>query len=554
MRYIEGEAPIVLVAPHGGRRPADAPILDSIKVNDLHTAALTTLLAHRTGSYALVNCTLDRNQLDLNRISQVRTHAPWFLAALEELVSTLAARHGTVYLYFLHGWNVVQPVCDLGMGLRQRGDRILSVGKAAPTVSREFFSTVLLPFRLAARAQGVEVAFGRRYPAADKENVLQVFSARCAEDHSPAIRALADLARHGRIEAVQLELGVGLRWPGATHERFIEVFCHTLGRPVATTQGTQRDFSTVTLPVAVPTLAPCLDGWLPLPPSAAEPTRVGLHFHDRTSGLGIIGGIECDRSGPLSAGRLLLSLGGTEMALFTGEDDTPVDAGQVRVGDFKWQRHAEGLAITYRGGVMRFRHPQAFIRLEEGLAASWLEEAEIALFLTVPRLPFSSPLPLSLSHLRGTVRLSDGVRTIDAWGFVDFLPAEETGRLLPRRFLALPFGPDLGVFLSRTETTDGLRSSGVYYHDGTPSLVQPEDWELHYTFADSRPAGFRLALTLPEPATPLHCNGDTLTAIPIVRHTAKGSALSVTFGLARAVWQGREAYGVYEVSEWRKET
>src|SRR5436309_1284263 len=35
MTYIEGEAPVVLVAPHGGRRPADAPIRDSIKVNDV---------------------------------------------------------------------------------------------------------------------------------------------------------------------------------------------------------------------------------------------------------------------------------------------------------------------------------------------------------------------------------------------------------------------------------------------------------------------------------------------------------------------------------------
>src|SRR5262249_13711820 len=113
MTYIDGEVPILFVAPHGGRRPADAPILDSIKVNDLHTADLTTELATRTRGYALINHALDRNALDLNRTSQVRTHAPWFLAALEELLSTLVEKHGAARVFFIHGWNVVQSVCDI---------------------------------------------------------------------------------------------------------------------------------------------------------------------------------------------------------------------------------------------------------------------------------------------------------------------------------------------------------------------------------------------------------------------------------------------------------
>src|SRR5215470_11541094 len=84
MRYIAGDAPLVFVAPHGGRRPADAPIKDSIKVNDLYTAELTQELAERTRGYALINYALDRNKIDLNRISQVRAHASWFLEALVE--------------------------------------------------------------------------------------------------------------------------------------------------------------------------------------------------------------------------------------------------------------------------------------------------------------------------------------------------------------------------------------------------------------------------------------------------------------------------------------
>ena len=35
------------------------------------------------------------------------------------------------------------------------------------------------------------------------------------------------------------------------------------------------------------------------------------------------------------------------------------------------------LSISYRGTLMRFAHPQAFIRLEDGLAASWIEPPEV---------------------------------------------------------------------------------------------------------------------------------------------------------------------------------
>jgi len=554
MTYRDGEVPILLVAPHGGRRPADAPIRDSLKVNDLYTADLTALLAARTGSYALINRAGDRNEVDLNRISQVRARAPWFLDALVELLSALAAHHGAVRVFFIHGWNVVQPVCDLGTGLKQRSGRVAPASKlAAPTVSAPFFTHVILPFRAAALAQGIDVALGRRYPAADKDNLLQVFSPRFAEDASPAIRSLAALAARQEIDAVQLELGVGLRWPGPGRDRFMEVFCHTLGKCAPLTRATGREFPVFALsrpPAPVPAQ---LNGSPLSLCRAPEPTRLGLHFHDPLSGLGVMGGIEFSSTAPTQSGRLMLSLGGSEMVLFTGEDDATSDPGRVQVGGFVWQGESDGLTISYRGPVMRFSHPQAFIRLEEGLAASWVEPAEITLRLLLPEGLGKPPLPLFLAHLRGEVRLRDRRCAVDAWGFLDMLKSEETGRLLPRRLLSLPFGPDLGIFLSWVETPDGPRSSGVIYHHGTAHPVRPEDWQLRYTFAKGRPTAFHLSLTPPHPLT-LHCSGETVTAIPVVRHAPQGGALAVTFGLSRTVWQGREARGVYEFSErWRDE-
>src|SRR5262249_55657531 len=153
----------------------------------------------------------------------------------------------------------------------------------------------------------------------------------------------------------------------------------------------------------------------------SEPTRFGLHFHDPLSGVGVLGGVEFGGEALTHSGRLMLSLGGTEMALFTGEDTTRLERGRVQVGGLLWRSEPDGFVIRYRGPVMRFSHPQAFIRLEEGLAASWVESAAVQLRLTIPSQIDGTLLPLFLAHLYGEVQLRDRVRHIDAWGFLDML-------------------------------------------------------------------------------------------------------------------------------------
>ena len=568
MTFTPGRAPIVLVAPHGGRRPAHAPIRDSIKVNDLYTAPLTQDLAAQTGGYALINHTHDRNDLDLNRVSQVKTQATWFLDALVELLSALTERHAALRVFFVHGWNVVQPVCDVGIGLRQRNGRLVKAGKGEPTLDVPFFSEVVLPFRDVARASRIDVAIGRRYAAADRNNFLQVFSARYVDDESPRVRRLAELAVTGKLNAVQLELGVGLRWPGAERDRFVEVFHHTLGNSLPAASPTtsapqakrfpvgrgevepaERDFSRFSFPRPESATA-AADSPSLLPWNWEDgATRLALHFHDAHSGLGVMGGVEFDPAAPVHAGRLLLSLGGTQMVLFTGEDARGADPGRVRIGAFEWRREPRGLSIAYRGTLMRFSHPQAFIRLEDGLAASWIEPAEVDLRLEFPPFLQERPTRILPCRLHGRVRFPDRDDHVDAWGFVDALQPHETDRLLPRRLLSLPFGPDLGVFLARAETPEGPRSSGIVYDRGTPRVLAPQDWELDYVFAHGRPTSFSVSL----PRLSLDCRGETLTAIPIVRHTQQGPALAVTFGLSRTRWQGRTAYGIYEFSEYLKD-
>lgn len=556
MTFTAGEVPIILVAPHGGRRPADAPITDSIKVNDLYTAELTHDLAEHTRSYALINRSHDRNELDLNRVSQVKREAPWFLRALVELLSVLTAQHDSVRVFFIHGWNVVQPVCDVGIGLRQRVGKLIRAGKGEPTLGVSFFSDVVLPFCEAAQEQQIDVAIGRRYAAAAKNNFMQVFSARFLHDDSTQIRTLAELTVQGKINAAQLELGVGLRWPGPERERFVRVFCQTLGNSLHNGAGPdrkgERDFSALSFLEAPPAEdATPYDSLLP-ETWEREPTRLALHFHDPRSGLGVMGGVEFDPQASVHSGRLLLSLGGTEMVLFTGEDRRGPDQGHVQIGQCVWRRQPRGLSISYRGTLMRFAHPQAFIRLEDGLAASWIEPTEVDLQVLFPAVKASRPALIQLCQLQGSVAFPDREYTVDAWGFVDVLRPDETDRLLPRRLLSLPFGSDLGIFLARSETPEGPHSSGIVYQHGNPQPLDPGDWALEYAFEHGRPTRFSVSFSSSAPLS-LECQGETLTAIPIVRHTHDGPALAVTFGLSRTVWQGREAYGIYEFSEYLKD-
>src|SRR5207249_6788610 len=68
--------------------------------------------------------------------------------------------------------------------------------------------------------RGIAATDGARYPARHRENMLQLFTPRYAEDHRPPVRALA--ARAPLVDAVQLELGIALRWPGAWRSRFLD--------------------------------------------------------------------------------------------------------------------------------------------------------------------------------------------------------------------------------------------------------------------------------------------------------------------------------------------
>lgn len=349
---VAGATPLLLVAPHGGRRdPARRPWREGgLKVNDLHTAALTLELAAATGASALVNAALDRNETDLNRITEAAARAPRFLELLAELVTRLLRAHERVTLLTVHGWNVVQASLDVGLGCRSEGDPLAVGARAA--VSPDFAATGLARLLAACEARGIDATVGARYPARNAENLVQLFTRRHRDDPRDLVRALAATA--DRVDAMQLELGIPLRWPGPWREHLRAALLESL--PALTAAAGRAG--------ARPAAARATD-----PAPGPAPRRLEFAGHPLCGLVALDGGA--------GGGRLLLFAPGGRLLLFTGERAGPAPADGV--GPLALRPHPGGASVSFAGPLLEFPDSTPFLDLEAGLARGRLVDAHVAL-------------------------------------------------------------------------------------------------------------------------------------------------------------------------------
>lgn len=346
--------PLLLVAPHGGqcREGTSTSGAPRQKVNDLYTAEITAALAARLGASFIVNSGLDRNELDLNRISHVSRRAPWFLSLLESMLDRLLQRHSTVEVWLIHGWNVVQPKCDIGIGARLSSPTDIARRRDALTVSPGYFPMRLEPLRMFCRRVGVHATYGDRYPASHPNNLLQLFRPT-REGGIPSAR-LAGWAAARRIEAVQLELAIPLRWEGAIRDRFLTAV--------------EQSFSSLAHATPDPTPAAAPQGALCPPPTA-------LAFHDPRAGVGLIASVATTPDGRLG-GRLLAFDRAGGVALFTG-DDAP--AGGAVLGGPKFVPRPQGFGLRFSGPLLQVNDGALYLHLERAFSRSRLIDARVDL-------------------------------------------------------------------------------------------------------------------------------------------------------------------------------
>ncbi len=355
-----GSAPILLLAPHGGRRH-DVRIPGKHKVNDLRTADVTRDLAAALGASAIVNERVDRNEIDLNRLSQVRRDAPWLIHLLTEMLAAMVTTAGRATVLVVHGWNVSQIACDVGIGMREDADGLAVVRPGAETVSDDFVATRLRPLQELAADGGIMVTIGSRYPAAHPNNLLQIFG-RAVDGEAADLAPLAALCREATIDAAQLELAIPLRWPGTRRDRFVALLAEVFGPAAAVVAPREpRAVNVRRLHVAAGRVV----------------RRRGLQLV--TDDLLVMTSIEAGNGGTLG-GRVVVSEGPGSLALFTGELVDPAE--EWAVPPLMCVSSDGLMRFTFEGPLVAFPTHTPFLDLERGLADGTVVEAALELAFT----------------------------------------------------------------------------------------------------------------------------------------------------------------------------
>lgn len=369
LEILDGNAPILLIAPHGGRAGQATRALLNPKVNDLHTAAITRELSALLDAPALINGGMDRNHLDLNRLSQVSANAPWFLEMiLERLVGTIA-RHDHATILVIHGWNIIQARVDLGVGLRRHGDQLHPPGAARVSASDDFIRGTLSHFATQLDEHGILTSFGLRYPGGGAQNLLQAFTDRHLESAVPVLRELSAMAARNQINAVQLELSVALRMPGELRRRCIA----TIGTVFGGNQHRKITNGTRSKLTVVRSVAPKRP--TPATPTAAPamPTRVGVELFDPFAKIGAMASFDLGAGGVGARIMMLLSRG--RVALFTGEGKPRRDGNRLSLGPLALESDRAGLLVSFRGHAVIVPDATHYLSIERALASGWLDES-----------------------------------------------------------------------------------------------------------------------------------------------------------------------------------
>jgi hypothetical protein len=407
------------------------------KVNDLQTAEITRELAGRLGALALINTAMDRNELDCNRLSQISQRAQWLLELIADQVVTILDRASYATVLLIHGWNIVEPRIDLGLGLREIGGALRPPPGAHVSASDSFIRGPVS--ELASRLNDAQIhpSFGLRYPGAAAHNLLQGFTPRHAGSDVAPLRRLAEISADGRLNAVQLELSVALRLPGELRERAIDAISDAF---VQNGVPRQEELSAgISRPVEIIRTTPPRLARRAVP-SGAPPSRVGVEFYDPVARLG--GMVSFDFGPGATGGRIMMLFDRRCVALFTAEGEAVRERDKLSIGPLALNATPGG-SLRFSGPAITVDDGTAYLSVERALACSRLErlvelDAELEFdrtarpfrellleldeLFTAARsspserrsLPFVAPPHAAFGSIRGTIRLNGGRRKFDA--------------------------------------------------------------------------------------------------------------------------------------------
>lgn len=365
LQSIEADSPILLIAPHGGRAGAASRATLHPKVNDLHTADIARELAQRLGAAALINFGMDRNRLDCNRLTQLAEQAPWILEMIAERVTNIVARHGRATVLMIHGWNIIEPRVDLGLGVRTIGGELRPTGQARVSASDEFIRGPLMNFAARLRESGVTPTFGMRYPAGALHNLVQAFTERHRQSAVAALRTIAALSESTQVDAAQLELSVAVRMPGRLRDRCIDALTDAFGPRAEAPSRSGLRLKIVREPIPRPAATARVA-------APSVPTRVGVEFFDPRAGLGAMASF--DLGGGFGARIMFLSKG-RRVALCTCEGRVKLAGDGLSLGPLTLAVEGRELRLGFSGPIVIVPDGSAYLSIERALASGRLDPA-----------------------------------------------------------------------------------------------------------------------------------------------------------------------------------
>jgi hypothetical protein len=479
LEVVDGNAPLLLIAPHGGRAGAAARGTLHPKVNDLETAAITRELARRLGASALINAGMDRNELDCNRLSQLTAQAPWILELIARGVDQIVTRHGHATVLLIHGWNIIEPRVDLGLGLRETGGSLRPPAGAHVSASDEFINGPVAELAKRLRAAKILPSFGLRYPGGTAQNLLQAFTMRHGASGLESLRRLAALAEQHAIDALQLEMSVALRLPGELRALNLDAISE-----IFSPRGRGAITRTLTIPIhreaaPRPKKTPSAAG------GALPPTRIGIEFYDPDAKIGAM--VSFDFGAGAAGGRIMALFDRCRVAIFTAEGRAQRAGDRISLGPLALHAGARQGALEFRGPAAVVDDGTSYMSVERALAGSRLEAAmEVAATLEIDQAPHTLdelitrleatiaaahragatsaeiarivPPAAAFARLRGTIAMDGAERIVDA---VARIGVSFTGigpqKFTARRMLWASFPSSSGVMAieARALTLDG---------------------------------------------------------------------------------------------------
>ncbi len=371
LEVIDSDSSLLLITPHGGRAEPRTRSLPNPKVNDLHTADITRGLAARLGASALINVAMDRNRLDCNRLSQIIERAPWLLEIIADRVGAIVARHGRVTVLLIHGWNIIEPRLDFGLGLRNSGGELRPPGSACVSASDDFINGPLAGLADRLHRHGIKPTYGMRYPGGGLQNLLQAFTARHRQSPNAPLRSISETAMNGVVDAAQLELSVSIRMPGELRAR-----CEDAIAQVFSANGADSHAPRAPLVVNRAPRPPVARSEIGAAATAAAPGRVGIEFYDPAARIGAM--VSFDVGGAAVGARIMMLFDRHRAALFTAEGRPTRSGSAVTHGPLSLRREGESIVLAFRGPAVIVPDATAYLSIERALASGRLDgDAEV---------------------------------------------------------------------------------------------------------------------------------------------------------------------------------